>query len=68
MGATDRLELVVLALAFLCAGGVMASYDFMRARAGRPIAGGRDAIQLYWITYLAMVVLAITIVLAAIIR
>lgn len=68
MSATERFQLVALALGFLCIGGVMASYDVVRARAGRPIAGGRDAAQLYWTVYLAMFVLAIASALAAAVR
>jgi hypothetical protein len=43
-------------------------YDSVRARAGRPIAGGRDIIQLYWVACLAMFVLATTSAVAAIVR
>jgi hypothetical protein len=68
MSATERFQLVALAVAFLCVGSAMASFDVVRARAGRPIAGGRDAIQLYWIVYLAMFVLAITSAVAATVR
>jgi hypothetical protein len=46
MSATERFQLLALAVAFLCVGSAMASFDVVRARAGRPIAGGRDVLAI----------------------
>ena len=64
----QALQFSAAAATFFLVGGAMAYYDWFRAKAGRPILGGRDSVQMYWITYLAMFTLAITCAAAAIFR
>ena len=57
-----------VAIALLATGSGMAFYEWIRTKAGRPILGGRDVRQLYWIAYLAMLVLGLTVFISAIVR
>jgi hypothetical protein len=56
------------AAAFLLIGAAMAYYDWARTRAGRPLMGGGQSVQLYWMGYMMMFALAITCVIAAVVR
>jgi len=40
-------------------GLAMVLYELARTKAGRPILKGRDAVQIYYMTYLMMFVLAV---------
>ena len=40
-------------------GGLLVFYEWSRAKAGRPILNGSEAVQLYYISYLTMFVLAV---------
>jgi hypothetical protein len=54
----ERLGLLGVAVACLGVGAVMLFYELSRIKAGRPILKGSQAIQLYYVTYLTMFVLA----------
>ena len=55
------------AVVFFGAGLAMVLYEIARNKAGRPILKGSQAIQLYYVTYLTMFVLAVATGLKAII-
>jgi hypothetical protein len=54
------------AIAFFGVGFVMVFYELYRIKAGRPILKGSQAVQLYYVTYLTMFVLAFITALKAI--
>jgi hypothetical protein len=64
----EKFELGSAAAAMLLAAGSMALYEWTRAKAGRPIFAGHQAVALYWIAYLSLLVLGVTTALAAIVR
>jgi hypothetical protein len=47
------------AVAFFGVGIAMLLYELARTKAGRPILNGSQAVQVYYMTYLTMFVLAI---------
>jgi hypothetical protein len=55
------------AVAFFGVGIAMVLYELARIKAGRPILKGSQAVQLYYVTYLTMFVLALVTALKAII-
>ena len=63
-----NLEFTIAAVVLLVVAGGMAFYEWSRVKAGRPIMNGSQAVVMYWIAYLSMGVLGITIAIAAIIR
>jgi hypothetical protein len=46
----------------------MVLYENFRIRTGRPILKGSAAVQLYYVSYLTMFVLSVTVLVAAILR
>lgn len=54
----ETLGLLGAAVAFFGVGLAMVLYELYRIRAGRPILKGSQAVQLYYMTYLVMFVLA----------
>ena len=54
------------AVAFFSLGFAMVLYESARIKAGRPILQGSQAVQLYYVTYLTMFVLALVTALKAI--
>ena len=54
-------------VAFFGVGIAMVLYELARIKAGRPILRGSQAVQLYYVTYLTMFVLALVTGLKAII-
>ena len=64
----EKLEFVGAAVAFFAVGILMVLYENFRIRAGRPILRGSAAVQLYYVSYLTMFVLGITVLVAAIVR
>ena len=50
------------------AGFAMAFFEWSRSKTAAPLLAGTNVIQLYWITYLILFVLGVTLVAAAIIR
>jgi hypothetical protein len=64
----EKLQFLGAALVFLACGGLMVFYEVYRIRIGRRILAGNDAIQLYWVSYMAMFCMAITLLAAAVIR
>jgi hypothetical protein len=64
----QALELLGAAVILVAIGFSMAFYEWFRIKAGRPILKGSSAIQAYWMIYLSMFVLGVTLLLAAIIK
>jgi hypothetical protein len=65
MGNAAALAFAVLLFASATA---MAVYEWIRIRDGRPILKGSMAVELYWVSYLSLYVLAITFALSAILH
>jgi hypothetical protein len=63
----ETLGLFGAAVAFFGVGFAMLLYELSRIKAGNRILKGSDAVQLYYVTYLTMFVLAFTTGLKAII-
>jgi len=63
----EKLGLLGAAVAFFGVSLVMVLYELARIKAGRPILKGSQAVQLYYISYLTMFVLALVTRLKAII-
>jgi cell division protein FtsX len=63
----ETLGLLGAAAAFFAVGLVLVLYELSRIKAGRPILQGSQAVQLYYITYLTMFVLAVVTGLKAVI-
>lgn len=55
----ETLQLISASAVFLVIGGLLVFYEWSRAKAGRPILNGSEAVQLYYISYLTMFVLAV---------
>ena len=55
----ETLQLISASAVFLVIGGLLVFYEWSRAKAGRPILNGSEAVQLYYISYLTMFVLAL---------
>ena len=55
----ETLGLLGASAALFGAGLAMVLYEFSRIKAGRPILKGRDVVQIYYMTYLMMFVLAV---------
>jgi len=49
-----------VAVALLAVAAVMAFYEWTRIKVGRPILKGHQAVVLYWIAYLTLGVLGVT--------
>ena len=64
----QNLQFAVAATVFLLVGIGMAYHDWARTRAGRPLMGGAQSVQLYWMGYMLMFALAITFAIAAAVR
>ena len=64
----DNFALGAAAAVLIASATGMLLYEAARARAKRPIFGGREAITLYWVGYLTLYVLGATSGLAAIVR
>jgi hypothetical protein len=64
----EKLQFVGAAVAFFAAGVVMVFYEDFRIRVGRPILNGSAAVQLYYVSYLTMFILGVTVLAAAIVR
>jgi hypothetical protein len=64
----EKLQFVGAAVAFFAAGVVMVLYENFRIRVGRPILNGSAAVQLYYVSYLTMFILGVTVLAAAIVR
>jgi hypothetical protein len=63
----ETFGLLGAAIVFFGVGLAMVLYELARMKAGRPILKGSQAVQIYYITYLTMFVLALTTGLKAII-
>ena len=63
----ETLDLSGASVAFFGVGIAMVLYELARIEAGRPILRGSQAVQLYYVTYLTMFVLALVTGLKAII-
>jgi hypothetical protein len=68
MTAHERMQMLGAALAFAAVGGAMVFYEVARLKQARPIWGGGDAVQAYWVAYCAMFVLAFVFVIAVLVR
>jgi hypothetical protein len=55
----ETLQLIGASAVFLAIGGLLVFYEWSRTKAGRPILNGHQAVQLYYIGYLTMFLLAI---------
>jgi hypothetical protein len=55
----ETLGLFAAAAVLFAVGFAMVLYELARIKAGRPIMKGRDSVQIYYVTYLTMFVLAI---------
>jgi hypothetical protein len=64
----EKLQFVGAAVVFFTVGTLMVLYENFRIRAGRPILKGHAAVQLYYVSYLTMFVLGVTVLAAAILR
>ena len=64
----EKIQFVGAAVAFFAVGILMVLYENARIRAGRPILKGSEAVQLYYVSYLTMFVLGVTVTIAAIVR
>lgn len=63
----QTLGLLFAAVACFSAGLAMVLYELSRIKAGHPILKGRDAAQLYYMSYLVLFVLALATAIKAII-
>ena len=63
----EPLGILGAAAAFFAVGLLLVLYELARIKAGRPILKGSQAVQLYYITYLTMFVLAVVTGLKAVI-
>ncbi len=64
----EKIAQLGAAAGLTAVGIAMVLYESRRIKAKRPIANGGDAVQLYWIGYLSLFVIAFTLIVAAIIR
>jgi hypothetical protein len=55
----ETLQLIGASAGFLAVGSLLVFYEWSRAKAGRPILNGSEAVQIYYISYLTMFVLAV---------
>ena len=55
----EKLQLIGVSVVFLAIGGLLVFYEWSRAKAGRPILNGSQAVQLYYMSYLTLFVLAV---------
>jgi hypothetical protein len=62
----ETLGLSAAAVVLFAIGFAMVLYEMARIKAGRPILQGSQAVQLYYVTYLTMFVLALVAALKAI--
>jgi hypothetical protein len=64
----EKLQFIGATIAFFAAGTLMVLYENFRIKARRPILNGSAAVQLYYVSYLTMFVLGITVAIAVIVR
>ena len=64
----QNLELAGSASVLMFTAGLMVLYERLRQKSERPLFSGRETITLYWMSYLALSVLAATCGVAAIVR
>ena len=64
----EKLQFLGAAIAFFAAGTLMVLYENFRIKADRRILNGSAAVQLYYVSYLTMFVLGITVAIAVIVR
>jgi hypothetical protein len=64
----DRFSPILAAIVMLALGGGMAAYEWSRVKAKRPLFGGHQVVTLYWCAYLSLLVLGVTMVVAATVR
>jgi hypothetical protein len=60
----EKLQFVGAAIAFFAVGTLIVVYESFRVSAGRPILNGSAAVQLYYVSYLTMFVLGVTVAVA----
>jgi uncharacterized membrane protein YtjA (UPF0391 family) len=63
----EKLGLLGAAAVFFGVGLAMVLYELARIKAGRPILKGRNAVQLYYVTFLTMFVVSLVTGLKAVI-
>jgi hypothetical protein len=68
MTIMEKLQLIGAAIVLFAVGAVMVLCENYRIRVGRPILKGHEAVQLYYVSYLTMFVLGVTVLAAAIVR
>jgi hypothetical protein len=64
----EQLEISATAVGLLAAGTAMILYENLRAKAGKPIFGGREVITLYYVSYLMLIALGLAFGASALIR
>ncbi len=64
----ERVQLLLAACLMLGVGGGMAAYEWSRLKAKRPLFGGGQVVTLYWCMYLSLLVLGLTMGIAAVVR
>jgi hypothetical protein len=64
----ETAQLLLAAVAMLAIGAAMASYEWSRVRAKRPLFKGKPVLTLYWCAYLFLIVLGMTTAIAAAVR
>lgn len=55
----ETFLLVAASAGFVAIGSLLVFYEWVRAKEGRPILKGKEAIQLYYVSYLTMFVLGV---------
>ena len=55
----ETLLLIAASAGFIAIGALLVFYEWSRAKAGRPILKGSEAVQLYYVSYLTMFVLGV---------
>jgi hypothetical protein len=64
----ENLQLLLAAAAMLAVAAAMATYEWSRIQAKRPLFNGSQVVTLYWCAYLSLVVLGVTAALASAFR
>ena len=55
----ETFLLVAASAGFVAIGSLLVFYEWVRVKEGRPILKGKEAIQLYYVSYLTMFVLGV---------
>jgi len=63
----EKLQLIGASAILFTFGGLLVFYEWSRAKAGRPILKGGQAVQLYYMSYLTMFILAVATAVKAIV-